>query len=180
MEISGNFNEADAVRTLIVREELVKLRQQGLEAPQAVEELIERIRSLVGVKKRNHVEEDDINDYLQFTDDQDDDEESEGEDTSSDLQEQRRRSSPKRKKRKHKIVTEKESVKESEEDSNDALTAISPNLLTNSATLDNMSSLFISEEEQVHFKRRAQHEGEFDAPKKKLKSKNTPEGSVVL
>jgi len=55
MEVAWFHNKQDALRALIVREELVKLRKKGMEGVQAVDELVGRMKSLpsslIGVKR---------------------------------------------------------------------------------------------------------------------------------
>lgn len=46
------FNSLNAIRALLVKEELVKLREKGLDPPQAIDELIVRMKSLSGTKRK--------------------------------------------------------------------------------------------------------------------------------
>jgi len=48
----AEFTKEDAIRALIVREELVKLRQKGFQAHEAVDKLIDRMKILVGSKRK--------------------------------------------------------------------------------------------------------------------------------
>lgn len=52
MQLAGFTSEVDAIRTLIVREELAKLRNRGLQHPQAIDELVARLKVLAGMKRR--------------------------------------------------------------------------------------------------------------------------------
>lgn len=51
MELSG-FNEEGALRALVLRDELTKLRVDGFNHPEAIDELSLRIRRLVGRKRK--------------------------------------------------------------------------------------------------------------------------------
>jgi len=48
-----DFNEVDAVRTLIVKEELSKLKRAGMESHKAIDELVDRMKTLTGMKRKN-------------------------------------------------------------------------------------------------------------------------------
>jgi len=52
MKLAGFSTQEDAVRALIVKEELVKLRRQGLPALEAIDELIKRMKVLIGGKRK--------------------------------------------------------------------------------------------------------------------------------
>lgn len=51
MELSG-FNEEGAIRALVLRDELSKLRKDGFNHPEAIDELSLRMKRLVGTKRR--------------------------------------------------------------------------------------------------------------------------------
>jgi len=49
----ASFTKVEAVRALVVKDELVKLRKKGIDAPKAVDELVERMKTFSGVKRRS-------------------------------------------------------------------------------------------------------------------------------
>lgn len=53
MNLAGFSNEKDAVRTLLLREELVNLRNKGFNHVSAIDELVNRMKMLSGNKRKS-------------------------------------------------------------------------------------------------------------------------------
>jgi hypothetical protein len=68
MSLTG-FDKNDALRCLIMRNELLLLQQRGLATDEAVEELLQRIKGLSGFKRKTNNEEQTQNALVESSED---------------------------------------------------------------------------------------------------------------